>query len=116
MYAIAGDLVVPNCAFAIYPADEYRLLIVHLVKPISEYIMDTIMMTLDQRGADAVFSLYESIWKCSLAAAFRGDIWERKVHAYFRRTASSFTIRSLNDRPTRSLDLSKNVKHFDFGC
>ena len=115
MISVAGNLVVPHCAFVVYPGDEYRSLVGCLVKPISEYAMDTIIMTLDERSADAAFNLYESIRGTSLAAAFRGKIWERKVQRYFRRTASSFAIRSLDDRPTRSWSLSKDVKHFDFG-
>ena len=116
IHAVAGDLAVPHRAFVVYPGDEYRSLVGCLVKPISEYAMDTIIMTLDERSADAAFNLYQSIQGSSLAAAFRGKIWERKVHGYFRRTAtSSFTIRSLDSMSTRPWDFSKDVKHFDFG-
>jgi hypothetical protein len=115
IYAVAGDLAVPHRAFVIYPGDEYRSLVGCLVKPISEYAMDTIIMTLDERSADAAFNLYQSIQGSSLAAAFRGKIWERKVHGYFRRTATSFTIRSLDGTSTRLWDFSKDMKHFDFG-
>jgi hypothetical protein len=116
IHAVAGDLVVPHRAFVVYPGDEYRSLVGCLVKPISEYAMDTIIMTLDERSADSSFNLYQSIQGSSLAAAFRGKIWERKVHGYFRRTAtSSFTIRSLDSMSTRPWDFSKDAKHFDFG-
>ncbi|KAF8238275.1 hypothetical protein L208DRAFT_1243387, partial [Tricholoma matsutake] len=116
IHAVAGDLAVPHRAFVVCPGDEYRSLVGCLVKPISEYAMDTIIMTLDERSADAAFNLYQSIQGSSLAAAFRGKIWERKVHGYFRRTAtSSFTIRSLDSMSTRPWDFSKDVKHFDFG-
>ena len=128
--AVVGDLVVPHRAFVIYPGDQDRLLLGCLVKPTSEYAIDTIMMILDLRGADAALDLYKSVQSSPRAAAFRGHIWERKVHNYFRHSAPSFVIRSLDtlnnsttpnertipdERKTRSLDLSKGMKYFAFG-
>ena len=117
MKAVVGDLpvVVPHPAFVVYPCDEYKALVGCLVKPISEYAMDRIITTLDERSENGAFNLYKSIRGSSLAVAFRGQIWEHKVHEYFRRNVASFTIRSLDDASTRPWGLSEDVKHFDFG-
>lgn len=114
---VVGDEVVPHRAFAVYPSDEARLWVGCHVKAISKGAMNTIIKTLDKRSADAAFDLYESTRGSSLAASFRGNMWERKAHGYLpRRGACSFTIRSLGDDvPDARLDLPEDIKYFVFG-
>jgi len=113
--AAVEGLVVQHCAFVVSPSHEDRSLVSCLVEPISKYAMDAIIMTLDEHSADAAFNLYNSIQGFPLADTFRRKIWERKVHGYFRQTASlELKIRSLDDMSTCILKLPKDVKHFDF--
>ena len=74
IYAVAGDRVVPHQTFVVYPSDKHRFLLGCHMKPLSDYAMDNIIMTLDDRDADAVFNLYQGLRGSLLAAAFLGNI------------------------------------------
>jgi hypothetical protein len=113
---MAGDLKVPHRAFMLYPGSD-RSLLPSLITPVSEWAMDAIMATLDERSADAAYDLYMSIQGSSPAAAFRGKLWERRVHRFFRSlpTPWAFTIRSLNNSLTRQFGPFYDMEYFNFG-
>jgi hypothetical protein len=77
---VAGDLSVPHPAFMIYPGDERRKLLDCQIEPVSEWALGIIISTLDSRGAEAAYELYQRIEGSPVAASFRGQLWERKVH------------------------------------
>jgi hypothetical protein len=80
--AMAGDSK-PHRAFMLVPNSD-RTLLRSLITPVSEWAMETIITTLDERSADAVYNLYETIKGSSPAAAFRAKLWERRGHMFFR--------------------------------
>ena len=79
---VVGDEVVPHRAFVVHPSNDNRYLDGCLVKAISKGAMDIIIKILDERSPGAAFELYESTRGSSLTAAFRGNMWEHKVHLY----------------------------------
>jgi hypothetical protein len=115
---IAGDIDVPHRAFMIYPGDERRKLLGCLIAPISDWVLDLILTTLNSRDAEAAYQLYLRLDGSPWAASFRGQIWERHVHRYFRNNSDlSFTIKSLedNDSSTMRLEPFKDMLTFNFG-
>lgn len=82
IYAMASDSK-PHRAFMLVPGSD-RTLLRSLVTPVSEWAMETIMATLDERSADAAYILYEAIKGSHPPAAFRGKLWECRGHMFFR--------------------------------
>ena len=111
-----GDLKVPHCAFLLCPGDEQRTQLNCLVKPVSDWAMDCIDATLDERSEDAAYKLYVRLEGSPSAASFRGTLWERRVHRYFRSlpTPWSFTIRALSDSSTLEWGPFEDMNFFNF--
>ena len=113
---ITRDLSIPHLAFVIYPGDNSRKLIRSQVKPVSDWAQDLIFKTLEFRGAEAAYKMYKYLNLVPAASAFRGQLWEHKVHQYFTTlNHSPFTIRCLEDNSTMKWAPFKNISTFNFG-
>ena len=111
------DTIIPHRVFEIYPASDSRYWEVCKIRTVSQWAFDQLATEMESRDEHAITRLYKQIQGTTDAAAFRGRLWERQVHKFFRsiRTPRQFQIRSLIDR-SRSLtiEFSPNTLHETF--
>lgn len=80
---VAGDLLIPHCAFMIYPGDERRTLLGCVVKPVSDWAQDIVFATLEPRSVEAACELYRRIEGYPPASFLGGQLWEYIQEAGF---------------------------------
>jgi hypothetical protein len=76
------------------------------------------MEELERRDGAAAYTFYKQVQGTSDAAPFRGKLWERQVHKFFRslKSPTRFTIHSLDDRTNSTpIEFSLATLHKEFG-
>jgi hypothetical protein len=115
---IRGDRAVPHRIFEVYPRSDSRALELSLVRTVSQWAFDELMIEVERRNADSAEKFYRSILANAHAAPLRGRMWEHQVHKYLRSDSkpTSFTAFYLDDRKkTVQISFPPSMQHKDFG-
>jgi hypothetical protein len=105
-------------AFQICPS-EHQFWCSCFIEPVSDWAFLQMITELDQRSADAVYNFYSAIGWCPNYDTLERMMLETKLHLFLCCTIDNpwtFTIQSLNDRSTTTLDIefSSNTQHLTF--
>ena len=116
MEGVRGYRLLPHHVFEIYPRHDTRNFSLCQFRLVSEWALDQLLAEQDEREENGAYKFYQSIQSTTEAAGLRGQIWERRVHKYFRRIEpTTFQITSLDDRST-TFDIKMSGEMFkDFG-
>lgn len=115
---IRGNHKFPHRIFEIYPSLDSRQFDCCEVRPLSEWVFNELVAEMEQRDKDFSYKFYRSLQATNDASAFRGRVWERQVHKYFRSIAdpTTFCAHSLDNRANSiNFSLSNAVQQKDFG-
>src|SRR5262249_49103982 len=78
------DQLIPHRLFEIYPASDSRYWECYMVRTVSQWAFDELAAEMESRNQRATYNLYRQIQGTTDAAEFRGRLWERQVHKFFR--------------------------------
>jgi hypothetical protein len=73
---VHGDRSFPHRVFEIYPRPDTKLFSLCLVRPVSRWAFNELMIEMKKRDKDAAYKFYKQIQGTPNAAAFRGLTWE----------------------------------------
>lgn len=112
------DRLIPHRLFEIYPASDSKAWECCNVRTVSQWAFDQLVVEMETRDEHAAHKLYKQIQGTVDAAEFRGRLWERQVHKFFRSISArkQFHIHSLPDRDdSLIIEFSSAVSHQTFG-
>jgi hypothetical protein len=84
---------------------------------VSQIALEILVAEAEQRDVESAYKFYRQVQASTAAAPFRGRMWERQVHKYFRsiQHSMSFDIYSLDNRNKLEIHFSPNTHHEAFG-
>lgn len=89
-----------------------------MVRPVSLWAFNELIMLINQRNANAAYDFYKQIQGTSEAATIRGMMFERRVHEYLHsiKKSTQFQILSLDNRDnTLNIEFPPGLVHEFWG-
>jgi hypothetical protein len=95
-------------AFQIRPSSDDRFWNGYLVGPVSDWAFSAILENMHQRNMDEAYKFYRAIRGHTDCSQLRGKMFETYFHRFLKNRPQTFTIKSLDNRPTLEIDFTFN--------
>ena len=101
-----GDAI--HRAFQIRPSFENRFWNGHLIGPVSDWAFKAIIENMHQRNMDDAYKFYRAIRGHTDCSQLCGKMFETYFHRFLKNRFQTFTLKSLDNRPTLEIDFTFN--------